>query len=82
MIDERGNCSGKYGIHARAEFLADHEAQEKALIDLLHETERQLRANHAFDFVGRTLEGLNATFPITRAGLIAAAHREGAQRDA
>jgi hypothetical protein len=31
-------------------------------------------------FVGRTIDGLSATFTITRAGLIAAAHREGAER--
>ena len=47
MIDEHGNWSGKYGIHSRAQFLADHEAQEKALTDLLQETKRQLRVNHA-----------------------------------
>jgi hypothetical protein len=78
MIDAAGNWTGKYGIHSRAEFLADPEAQEKALTDYLQDTERQLKANGSFDFIGKSIDGLRARFTVTRAGLIAAGHRAGA----
>jgi hypothetical protein len=78
MWDANGNWTGKYGIHSRAEFLADREAQENVLSDYLVATERQLRATGAFAHVGETIDGLKARFPVTRAGIIAAAHREGA----
>jgi hypothetical protein len=78
MMDQTGNWTGKYGIRSHTEFLADPEAQEKALTDYLSDTERQLRANGAFAHVGETIDGLKARFPVTRAGIIAAAHREGA----
>jgi hypothetical protein len=63
-----------------AEFLADPEAPEKALTDYLADLERQLHANGAFAHIGERINGLQARFPVTRAGIIAAAHREGARR--
>jgi hypothetical protein len=44
MIDANGNWTGRHGIHSRAQFLANPDAQEKALTDYLRDTERQLRA--------------------------------------
>jgi HK97 family phage portal protein len=79
MMDRNRQWTGKYGIHSAAEFLASPEAQEMALTDLLNDTERQLRANGAFDFIGTKIDGLRARFTVTHAGLIAAAHREGAR---
>ena len=78
MIDANGNWTAKYGVHSRAEFLANPEAQEKALGDFLNETERQLKANGSFAFIGKRIDGLRARFTIARAGLIAAGHRERA----
>lgn len=78
MIDAKGNWTGKYGIRSRAQFLADHIAQENALTDYLRDIGRQLRANGSFDFIGNPIDGLRDRFTITRAGLIAAAHRAGA----
>jgi len=46
---------------------------------LLQRTERQLQANGAFDFIGTAINGLAGPFTITRAGLIAAGHRQGAR---
>lgn len=77
MMDRAGNWTGKYGIHSPAEFLADPEAQEKALTDCLDDNIRQLRANGAFAYIGEAIDGLKARFPVTRAGIIAAAHRWG-----
>ncbi len=79
MIYAAGNWTGKYGVHSRAEFLANPEAQEKALTDYLKDTERQLEANGSFNFIGKGIDGLRARFTVTRAGLIAAGHREGAR---
>jgi hypothetical protein len=42
------------------------------------DNERQLKANGAFAHIGETIDGLKARFPVTRAGVMAAAHREGA----
>jgi hypothetical protein len=77
MMDSQGNWTGKYGIYSAAQFLANPDAQEMALTDLLAAMERQLQANGAFDYVGTSIDGLVNRFTITRAGLLAAAHREG-----
>lgn len=69
MMDRNGNWTGKYDIHSRAEFLADPEAQEKALTDCLNDNQRQLQANGAFTHIGETIDGLKARFPVTRAGI-------------
>lgn len=49
------------------------------MTDFLNHTERQLRANGAFAFVGTTIDGRVEPFTITRSGLVAAGHREGAR---
>jgi hypothetical protein len=54
-------------------------AQEKALTDYLGDIEHQLRVNGSLDFAGRTIDGLHDRFQLSRAGLVAAAHREGAR---
>jgi hypothetical protein len=78
MIDANRNWLGKYGVYSDAGFLANPDAQEKALTDFLNDLERQLRANGTAAFVGGTIDGLRAQIPVTRANLLAAAHREGA----
>ncbi|MGH6739606.1 MAG: hypothetical protein ACREDY_11360 [Bradyrhizobium sp.] len=80
ITDANGRWTGKYGVHSRTQFLANPEAQEKALGDFLNETERQLRANGAFAYVRRTINGHVAPFSVSSAGLIAAGHRAGASR--
>lgn len=39
---------------------------------------RQLKANGLYGFIGMSVDGVHAHFIITRAGLIAVAHRQGA----
>ncbi|MGH7063608.1 MAG: hypothetical protein ACREET_05980 [Stellaceae bacterium] len=78
MMDRAGRWTGKLGVHSVAAFLSDREAQEKALTDYLTDNIRQLRANGAFAHIGQTIDGLRARFPVTLAGMLAAAHREGA----
>lgn len=79
MIDAHGKWTRKYGVHSRAEFLAEPEAQEKAITEFLNDTERQLRANGSFQFIGANIGGLVSRFTVSRAGLIAAGHRWGAR---
>lgn len=78
MMDQHGNWTGRYGIHSGAQFLVDPRAQERALSDFLSVTERQLRAAGAFEYVGESIEGIRDRFTVTRPGLMAAGHREGA----
>jgi hypothetical protein len=78
MIDANGRWTGKYGVHSRAQFLASPRAQEMALTDYLRDTQRQLQANGASGFIGKQIDGQRARFGASRAGLIAAGHREGA----
>lgn len=78
MMDRNGNWTGKYGIHSQAQFLANPAAQERALSDYLADNERQLQALGAFGHLGQTIDGLQDRFTVTRAGLMAAAHRYGA----
>lgn len=78
MLDTPGNWTGKYGIRSGAQFLASPDAQERALTDFLNDTERQLRALGAFAFIGTTIDGRRGRFTVTRAGLVAASHRQGA----
>jgi hypothetical protein len=78
LLDANGRWTGKYGIHSRTQFLADRDAQERALSDFLTDTEHQLRANGAFEYLGSDIDGRVAHYTVTRAGLIAAGHRAGA----
>ena len=78
MVDRTGNWTGKYGIHSPSEFLASPDAQEKALTDYLNDNERQLSTFGVFAHIGETIDGRKARFQVSRAGIIAAAHREGA----
>ena len=80
MMDRKGTWTGKYGIHSRDEFLASPAVQERALTDFLEDTERQLRAYGAFAYLGHAIAGQVNSFTVTRAGLVAAGHREGAKQ--
>jgi hypothetical protein len=80
MMDKHGSWTGKYGIRSRAQFLADPEAQERALSDYLGDNERKLERNGAFVHIGETIDGVFDRFPVTRAGIIAATHRYGAPK--
>ena len=63
MIDPAGNWTGKYGVHSQAQFLTSSGAQEMALTDYLNDTERQLRANGSFAYLGTVIDGRVTPFP-------------------
>lgn len=77
LIDEDGKWTGKYGLRSEADFLRHPEAQERAFADFMAQTEGYVR-QLAPGFEGRRIEGRFAPFEVTEAGLIAAAHRQGA----
>ena len=83
MLDEYQQWTGKYGVHSKREFLTNSDAQEAALMDVTARIERQLKSkghtadNHKGDVVTGLLGG---KIPITRSGLVAAAHGQGAAR--
>lgn len=79
MMDRMGHWTGKYGTRSQAEFLVNPQAQERALSDYMDDNERQPGANGAFDHIGATVDGLHERFTVTRAGLLAAAHRYGSR---
>lgn len=67
------------GVRSTADFLARPAAQEAAMADYLRRAEQQLSANGALDKAGRRLRGLDGQpILLTRTGLVAAAHRQGA----
>ena len=71
-----------YGVRTKGEFLNDPVAQEKAFADVMKRNEEQLRAkkNNAVQYLGQQIDGVKAKFKITLSGLLAAAHREGAEQ--
>ncbi len=81
MLDEDQQWTGKYGVHNKREFLTNSDAQEAALIDLTAKYEGYLEDNgHSFDdHRGQVITGLLGDIRITRPGLVAAAHGQGAQ---
>lgn len=77
LIDDKGKWTGKYGLNSVEDFLRQPEAQEKAFADFMARTEGYVR-RIAPAYEGRVVEGRKASFEITEAGLVAAAHRQGA----
>jgi len=77
-----GSLIPKYGINTKEEFLESPVAQEKAFVDVMKRNEEQLRAknNNAVQYLGQQIDGIKAKFKITLSGLLAAAHREGAEQ--
>ena len=75
-----GSLTGKYGVNTKKEFLNDPVAQEKAFADVMKRNEEQLRANDATRVINQQIDGIKAKFKISLSGLLAAAHREGAEQ--
>jgi hypothetical protein len=77
-----GSLTGKYGVNTKKEFLNDPVAQEQAFADVMKRNEEQLRAknNNSVQHLGRQIDGIKAKFKISMSGLLAAAHREGAEQ--
>ncbi len=79
MMDAGKNWTGRHGVHSREDFLNNPEAQEKAIEVYLERTEKSLRDNGATRHVGQTFQGIKGAITVTEDGLLAAAHRAGAE---
>lgn len=67
------------GVSSDTEFMQNPAAQEAALGDVVRIYEKQLQGNGALESSGRTISGLEGSpVTITLGGLVAAAHRAGA----
>ena len=80
--DAEGNWNPEYypGIDSEADFLANPVAQERIFHDMMRDYDHQLRSNRAYDFLGENIVGLKDAITVTDAGLLAAAHRQGAKK--
>ncbi len=80
-MDNLGRWTGKaasHGVKNDVDFLDHPEAQEAAMTDALRVYDRQARALGVDRYAGQVITGLNGSrIRITRAGIIAAGHREG-----
>ena len=71
--------TGKDGIESIKEFLANPYVQEIEFAEYVENVRGYLKDNGAMGAVGETIDGFVAPIKITEPGLIAAAHRWGAE---
>ena len=79
MMDGQGNWTGRLNIHSKQDFLNNPSAQEQVIAEHLANLDRQLRIKGATTHIGQQIDGIKAKITITMPGLIAAAHRRGAE---
>jgi hypothetical protein len=82
FLDSAGNWAGpmakEYDVHNLDDFLRNSSAQETAFAIYMADNQRQLVTGGVTSAIGQRVQGLEAPFNITFAGLMAAAHKEGA----
>ena len=81
--DAQGNWNPDYypGITTRKEFLNDPIAQQRIFHDAMRHYDNQLKSKGAYQHLGQSIEGLiGERITITPSGLLAAAHRQGAEK--
>ena len=83
LKERKGKWTGQWGINSMEKFKMSWSAQERAFSAYMPILERYLHVTgdfDAFDYVGQEIQGAVASFKVTPAGLIAAAHRRGQER--
>jgi hypothetical protein len=78
LMNENGDWTGTMGVKSKDDFLNSPEIQEKALEKLMAQNERRIESKRIPEIYGNKIEGLRGTIEITEAGVMAAAHRQGA----
>tara|TARA_Y100000034_G_scaffold123003_1_gene169198 strand:- start:2466 stop:6098 length:3633 start_codon:yes stop_codon:yes gene_type:complete len=73
--DSDGNWTGKDGVTSKEQWLANHDAQEKAMDELMRRNTRALSHFGLDEFIGKTINGTK----ITMNGALASAHLLGAK---
>ena len=79
MVDGQGNWTGRLGIHSKQDFLNNPSVQERVIAEYLAKLEGYLKYNKATTYIGQQIDGIKAKITITMPGLVAAAHKEGAE---
>jgi len=73
-----GTWNPQWGVRSEDEFLNRPDLQECAMDAFLTDAYRQLQKSGTFAEIGQRIRGKDGDFTVTRAGLLAAAHRWGA----
>lgn len=84
FIDKKHNWTGpaaqRFGVQSEDDFRNNPPAQEAAFAAFMAKQAAYLKSNGSLSYIGKNVNGIEAPFAITYDGLLAAAHREGAQR--
>lgn len=68
----------RHGVHRLEDFLTKPDAQEASMSDAMRRNEEQATANGAYNFIGTKYAGQKGSIIVTKAGIAAASHRQGA----
>lgn len=79
-LDKKGEWIGKDGINSYQDFLGNPDVQEKAIKAYQGVLGTELSSNGSTKHLGQKIDGIKAEITITRSGLVAAAHRQGARK--
>ena len=78
MKNKTGQWTGKFGVYSNQDFLKNKEAQEHAMDWYTAKNAKVMKNHKSYSYAGREIDGIKKRFKITRGGLDAAAHRQGA----
>ena len=79
MMNDNGKWSGLYGIRTDEDFLNNPEIQEQVFEEYADKLLRAMESSAVRHRLDKEIQGIKASFPVTKAGIIAASHRRGAQ---
>ena len=78
MKNKSGQWTGKFGVYSDQDFLKNKEAQEQAMEWYSAKNAKVMKNHKSYNYIGQDIDGIKKRFKITRGGLDAAAHRQGA----
>jgi len=79
-LDKQGHWTGKDGIKSHSDFLKNPSIQTKAINEYRVKIDEQLTTNGSMKHLGKKIDGIKSEIKITHPGLVAASHRQGAQK--
>ena len=77
-LDNNYNWVGKDGIKSKEDFLNSPNAQEKAADNYFNSIEKQIKNKGMYQHLNKKIKINNNNIEVTKPGLIAASHRQGA----
>lgn len=80
VVDKNDNWlpGNKYGVTGVQDFLNDPKAQEQIFEDAVTKYAGRVKGRGATKIIGQVIDGKKSRFQLTEAGLVAAAHKQGA----